>query len=88
MPRNFHSVDLLEIVEFFAEDNGWIASEEELSERFDAEILPLVIEQYGEDDQPAINEAFNDWTDSLCKDGELHDEQYNKYCYVGRLAED
>lgn len=88
MPRNFHSVDLLEIVEFFAEDNGWIASEEELSARFDDEILPHVIEKYGEDDQPAINEAFNDWTDSLCKDGELHDEQYNKYCYVGRLADD
>ena len=88
MPRNFHSVDLLEIVEFFAEDNGWIASEEELSERFDDEILPHVIEKYGEDDQPAINEAFNDWTDMLCKDGELHDEQYNKYCYVGRLADD
>lgn len=88
MPRNFHSVDLLEIVEFFAEDNGWIASEEELSERFDDEILPHVIEKYGEDDQPAINEAFNDWTDMLCKDGDLHDEQYNKYCYVGRLADD
>ncbi len=88
MPMNFANYDLLEIVEAFAEDNGLISSEEELSARFDDEILPYVIEKYGEDDQPAINEAFNDWTDILCKDGALHDEQYNKYCYVGRLADD
>lgn len=79
--------DLLEIVEAFAADNGEIASEEELSEMFDRDILPDVIAHYGEDDQPAINEAFNDWTDMLCKDGVLHPEQYNRYCYVGKLAD-
>lgn len=88
MPLNFANYDLLEIVEFFAEENGFIASEAELSERFDEAVLPDVIAKYGEDDQVAINEAFNDWTDMLCKDGDLHDEQYNKYCYVGRLADD
>lgn len=77
---------MLEVVELYAEDNGMIASEDELSKRFDAEVLPSVIEQYGEDDEPAISEAFNNWTDSLCKDGEIHEEQYNSYCYVGRLA--
>jgi hypothetical protein len=87
MRGNWNSVDLLEMVELYAEDNGMIASEEELSERFDSEVLPSVIEQYGEDDEPAINEAFNDWTDMLCKDGEIHPEQYDKYCYVGRLAD-
>lgn len=81
-------VDLLEMVELYAEDNGLITSEEELSERFDSEILPLVIAEYGEDDGPAIAESFNNWTDSLCKDGEIHPEQYNQYCYVGRLADD
>ena len=86
--RNFNRVDLLEIVELWAEDNGLISSEAELSERFDEEVLPAVIEQYSEDDQPAINEAFNNWTDSLCSDGEIHAEQYDKYCYVGRLADD
>lgn len=85
---NWNKIDLLEIVEAFAADNGLIASEEELSERFDAEVLPLIIEQYGEDDAPAINEGFNDWSDGLCKDGELHPEQYSQYCYVGRLADD
>jgi hypothetical protein len=83
---NWNRVDLLEMVELYAEDNGGIASEEELSERFDSEVLPDVIEAYGEDDEPAISEAFNNWTDMLCKDGEIHPEQYDKYCYVGRLA--
>jgi hypothetical protein len=80
-------VDLLEMVELYAEDNGMIASEEELSKRFDEDVLPSIIEQYGEDDEPAISEGFNNWTDALCKDGELHPEQYDKYCYVGRLAD-
>jgi hypothetical protein len=86
----FKSFDLLEAVELWAENQypPLISSEGELSEKFDEEIAPLVIEQYGEDDQPAINEAFNNWTDSLCKEGLLHDEQYDKYCYVGQYAED
>jgi hypothetical protein len=84
----WHRVDLLEMVELYAEDNGQIASESELSERFDRDVLPDVIAQYGESDSVAINEAFNDWTDSLCTDGELHPAQYDSYCYVGRLADD
>ena len=80
--------DLIDLVELYAEDNGQIASEAELSKRFDEEVLPSVVGQYGEDDTVAINEAFNDWTDMLCKDGEIHPEQYDSYCYVGKLAED
>jgi hypothetical protein len=85
---NWNRVDMLEVIELYAEDNGMIASEEELSKLFDEEILPLVLETYSEDDSVAINEAFNDWTDSLCREGEIHTEQYNHYCYVGKLAED
>lgn len=85
---NWNRIDMLEVIELYAEDNGMIASEEELSKRFDEEILPLVLETYSESDSVAINEAFNDWTDSLCKDGEIHQEQYNSYCYVGKLADD
>lgn len=80
-------VDTLEMVELYAEDNDQIASEDELSKRFDEEILPLVLENYSEDDSVAINEAFSDWADSLCKDGEIHPAQYNAYEYVGRLAD-
>lgn len=82
--NNFDS--LLEIVEALAEHEGWISSEDELSERFDEEIAPLVIEQYGEDDTDAMNQSFNDWSDSLCKDGEIHTEQYNQYGYAGKYS--
>lgn len=81
-------VDTLEMVELYAEDNGKIASEQELSDLFDSEVLPSVLAQYGEGDQPAIDEAFNNWTDMLCKDGEIHSEQYNSYTYVGKHSED
>ncbi len=87
MIDDWNKVDLLEMVEELASDWKMISSEEELSEMFDEQILPLVIEKYGEEDQCAIDQAFNDWTDSLCKDGQIHEEQYNKYCYVGRCAE-
>ena len=83
---NFNNYDLLEIIEEFADFNKLISSEKELSERFDEEIAPLVIEQYGENDEPAMNEAFNNWSDSLCKDGKIHEEQYNKYEYVGKYS--
>ena len=82
----FSHVELLEIIEAYATDNNGIDSEKALSDRFDEDISPLVIEQYGKDDEPAMNEAFNDWSDSLCKDGELHELQYSKYCYVGEYA--
>lgn len=42
-------------------------------------IKPLVIEQYGEDDGSAMAESWNDYTDGLCKDGELSNLQYH-YC--------
>ena len=87
MSINFHNYDLIEIVEAFAADNNLISSEEALSQRFDEEVAPAVIQQYGRDDQDAIDQAFNDWTDGLCKEGEIHTEQYMKYQYVGKYAE-
>lgn len=83
---HYNDEDLLGMVELYAEEVGTISSEDELSERFDADIAPLIIAQYGEDDQPAMNEGFNNWSDSLCKDGEIHPEQYNQYCYVGEYS--
>lgn len=53
-----------------------------IREAFDAfttEILPAVVKTYGERDTIAMREAWNDYTDSLTKDGELNDLQYN-YC--------
>jgi len=40
---NWKRVDLLEIVECYAEENGLIASEGELSARFDQDIAPDII---------------------------------------------
>ena len=82
----FNNHTLLEIVEEFAHDNGLISSEEELSEKFDEEIAPSVVKQYGEDDEPAMNETFNNWSDSLRDEGQIHEEQYNNYCYVGKYS--
>lgn len=83
---NWNNYDLIDVIEAFASDNNWIASEEALSDRFDEEVAPLIIAQYGENDQPAINQAFNNWTDSLREEGEIHSEQYNNYCYIGEYS--
>lgn len=69
-----------------------IESESELSEQFDAEVLPLIKQHCDSSglvwpDYPMIREEFNNWTDSLCRDGQLHEEQYNNYCYVGEYQE-
>ncbi len=78
----------LSFIETYAEENGLISSEQELTDLFNDEILPLIYEKHGEpgiafDDEDMINQTFNDWSDGLCKDAELHDLQYNQYCYLG-----
>ena len=48
-------------------------------ETFTTEILPMIQEaheQDGQPDWPARREAWNNWTDSLCKDGQISDWQY------------
>ena len=59
-------------------------NEYELSAVFDAEVYPSVVDQYSESDTVALNEAYNNWTDGLCKDGIISAEQYNDFCYVGK----
>ncbi len=76
----------LEIIEALAEHENMICCEEELSELFDRDIAPSVIEQYGADDEPAISEAFNNWSDGLVKDHQLHPVQYHEYVYCGEHA--
>ena len=47
--------------------------------RFEEEVLPyvrLAFEHDGTPDWPARREAWNNWTDALCKDGEISDWQY------------
>ena len=42
-------------------------------------LLPYICEHYESDglpDWPARREAWNNWTDALCKDGSISDWQY------------
>ena len=91
---NFNLVDLIDLVECYAECNdrdGLILNEDDLSKRFDEDIMPIILAEYGEpgvefSDFVMIDEAFNNWADSLCNDGLLHEEQCNNYCYVGEWS--
>lgn len=50
------------------------------AEAFDlwkTEVMPSVIETYGRTDEVALSESWNDYTDSLCKDGQFTDLQYH-----------
>ncbi len=86
MAINYNKYDELELIELIATYEGNISSESELSDRFDETFTDLIESNRLEDDEPAISEMFNNWTDSLCKDGEIHEEQCNKYCYVGNFS--
>ena len=86
MAINYNRYDELELIELIATYEGNISSESELSDRFDETFTDLIESNRLEDDEPAISELFNNWTDSLCKDGEIHEEQCNKYCYVGNFS--
>ena len=78
----------LRAIEQFAEYHGLIESESELSERFDNENEEWLEKMNNRGDQVAINEEFNNWSDSMCKDGSIHGKQYHEYCYVGKYAKD
>lgn len=81
----FNDESLLELAELYASDYGHICSEDEASERFD-EMLAECSPEFDTEDKIAVNEAFSCWMDGLCKDGEIHPEQYNSYEYIGEHA--
>jgi len=77
----------MELVEAYAEENDLYASEMQLSTAFDTLVLPNVLEKYDANDQDAIDQEFNNWSDAIHTEGLLHDEQYMVYGYVGTHAE-
>ncbi len=78
---------ILELAEYVAEMENAISSEQELSDRFDEMLKETdFFSTYDRDDLIAVRETFNDWSDGLCKDGEIHESQYNEYEYVGDYA--
>ena len=51
-------------------------------EYFNCDILPSVEKEYEQDgvpDWPARSEAWNNWTDMLCKDEQISDWQYENW---------
>ena len=90
--RNYNDENLLDMIEMYAYEQGFICTEGDLSRKFDEEVLPTILETHGKpgeefNDSCMINEEFNNWSDMLCKEGDIHPEQYNDYCYVGKLSD-
>ena len=59
-----------------------VMTRDQAIEIFDNCILPIVAEQYEQDgraDECARRETWNNWTDSLCKDREISDWQYENW---------
>lgn len=58
-------------------------SNKEIVEQWHEFDLPFIIETYEKDgviDKPARRESFNNFTDMLCRDGQISDDQYNEIC--------
>ena len=57
-------------------------SDSPLAERFLTETFWANFgrDSYG-DDEVMRNEDFNNWTDSLCKNGDICDDSYNELCF-------
>ena len=61
-----------------------VITRDEAIERFHTEVLPHCsdrFEQDGEPDYPARCESWNNWTDMLCKAGEISDWQYDRWTH-------
>lgn len=87
-------IEEMELVCWFAEENVmlWASSERALSERFDKEVMPTILKQHGEigeefHDQPMVDQEFSFWIDGLCRDGEVHELQYDQWEYVGKWSD-
>jgi len=48
---------------------------------FNENIKPCIWRTYTKKDKAAMREAWNDWTDSLCKDGKITQKQYYNWTY-------
>ena len=67
-----------------ARDLNTVMTRDEAIDIFDNHILPLVqqgMESDGEPDIPARSEAWNNWTDAMCKDGQISDWQYENWTH-------
>lgn len=54
-----------------------ITSQKAARQYFNEEFKPGIVAQYGHNDIPALDEAFNNWVDSMTKDGYMPVHAYN-----------
>jgi hypothetical protein len=54
-------------------------TKKEAIQQFKKTILPLVHARFRKNDKAAIREAWNNWTDGLCKDGRITSKQYHNW---------
>ncbi len=54
-------------------------NKKEVVAEFKEFVLPNVIKRFGEKDKIALAEAWNDYTDALCKDGRITLKQYESW---------
>ena len=54
-------------------------TKKEVERMFKEEVYPSL----NKSDKPMIREAWNDFTDMLCKDGQISDNQYNTWSTPG-----
>jgi hypothetical protein len=64
------------VIEDDLDEEPYDLTEKQAVEQFEENVLPSLITRYGADDAVAIRTAYNDYTDSLCKDGQLTTWQY------------
>jgi hypothetical protein len=46
---------------------------------YNTRIKPYVVARYGPQDKPALRQAWNDYTDQLCKAGKITQRQYERW---------
>jgi len=64
---------------FGSEYENEIEASEDLT-RFFVDMIDECAPDFPKWDIPATNETFNNWTDGLCKDGEICTDTYNEIC--------
>lgn len=82
----FTNMTELELVEAYIDElykphSKVYADEQALSDAFDLWIAE--IDGFDLEDEIAVREAFSNWADTECKEGNLHSVQYSNYDYVG-----
>ena len=62
----------------------YVITWKEACERFEREVLPVIQDCYEQDgvpDEVARSEAWNNWTDALCKSHKISDWQYENWTH-------